>query len=446
MDTETSTPTSILLPPTSNNLGSSANSILPNTHSTKQTLLSSSMVELEEENITNNKDDFIDPDSHLEPLKCTSPNGEIKKKKNGTNLQPSIDIHIVSDDKNDLMKDKRIKELTNDSQASEPEYSTDEMSDISLPETNFKNSDEEELYDGDNKNVSLTTSLEDKEPLQIDTDATLEEENADENIQQNLDEPEINKKSMEDDDLENDKKEDNLVDEIQNLEEQKKEDPENGEIENNEKPFDGDNYENNTNDDNVVVNSENNNISRKMVDLAQSQVKSSYDYVDRLSHQRISKTVNSLVEEINDSLNTIKEDDNVHNIIDSLSVKIEFFIENLQTRKETLKDFNSLNILKDRLADLNQLKERSLVQPNQQALWSWVSGFTSYIKDTTLSVTHKTLDYGATWIPRRNNGSIDNPENTENHSDSEENELVSFDPDYSKDNVLLDVIIGEAPN
>uniref|UniRef100_A0A7S4M3V8 Uncharacterized protein n=1 Tax=Vannella robusta TaxID=1487602 RepID=A0A7S4M3V8_9EUKA len=195
---------------------------------------------------------------------------------------------------------------------------------------------------------------------------------------------------------------------------------------------------------------------KQVVEVAQRHVKNSFEYVDQLSKGKLKGVVNTFLEEVTESIDTIKEDDNVHNIVDSLSHQIEEFIVTFHSKTATVSDLASLELLQEKLNDLQSIKlQPQQMQPTQQALWGWVTGLATTIKNATVSVTNKTISYGSSWIPglhtnntqthNNNERKAEPPETVQSH---DHEPTLSDDETTSTENdpILVDIEIGETPD
>ena len=119
--------------------------------------------------------------------------------------------------------------------------------------------------------------------------------------------------------------------------------------------------------------------------------KTSFDMVDKLTQHKLSATVEIFMEELNASVEEIKEDDNVSNIVEALSFKLDGFISSLQSNAKSLTEIDTLNLLRQKQTDLLSLRDRAIPEaaakfkpPKMEAVWSWMSYLTESVRESAV--------------------------------------------------------------
>jgi len=146
------------------------------------------------------------------------------------------------------------------------------------------------------------------------------------------------------------------------------------------------------------------NISKLLKDAghtAQEKARSSYEYADKATNGKLSRAAAALLVEVNASIEKLKKNENVNNVIEASSQKIESFLEYSQGKARTVQDYALVDLLKEKLAMLQNMKEQTISSAprNLHDVWELLKSLTEALKSTGVYYTGTAYNYACSWIP-----------------------------------------------
>merc|ERR1712232_1291132 len=103
--------------------------------------------------------------------------------------------------------------------------------------------------------------------------------------------------------------------------------------------------------------------------------------MQQLTRKGLSDTVETIVEELNLSMEELKDDENFANIMQSVSERMDGYIEIFQQRASSIKELDTLQWLQQTQSEIRSLTTGTAARSGLNTVWGWMRSLSENVQE-----------------------------------------------------------------